>query len=133
MVMRAYASLDAQAKEKETAEKAVTGHARLAALAPAFADFEAPLPREREVTVGRRDPANNVHPDVDLTAIDPQISTSRRHARIWRRASAFYIQDEETTNGTRVNEQRISTERPIEIRHGDEITFGAVRMRFIVE
>ena len=131
MVMRAYASLEAQARG--ATERMVTGDARLAALGPGFTDFEAPLPHKHEVLVGRLDPANDIFPEIDLTAIDPQISTSRRHARILRRASVFYIQEEKTTNGTLVNEKRISAERPIEIRHGDEITFGAVRMRFIVE
>ena len=45
----------------------------------------------------------------------------------------FFIREEATTNGTQVNENRISTARPLEIRDGDEITFGAVRMRLIVE
>ncbi len=129
MVMRAFNSLEAE--QKGTTERVVKGDARL--LAVGADDFEAQLPQNHEVTVGRVDPVNKIHPDVDLTPIDPQISTSRRHARIFRRGTVFYIQEEQTTNGTLVNEKRISAERPIEIRHGDDITFGAVRMRFVVD
>jgi CRP-like cAMP-binding protein len=128
MVIRAYNSLEAA--HKGVTERIVAGNARLIGLA---SDFEVVLPKQPEVTVGRLDPANNIHPDVDLTPIDPQISTSRRHAKIFRRADVFFIQEEQTTNGTLVHDQRISAERPIELRHDDLITFGAVRMRFVVE
>jgi len=128
MVIRAYDAIEAA--KSGTTERVVGGHARLVAM---NFDFETELPTHHEVTIGRFDPANNIHPDVDLTPIDPQISTSRRHAKIFRRANAFYVQEEKTTNGTLVNEKRISAERAIEIRHDDEITFGAVRMRFLVD
>lgn len=128
MVMRAYDSLEAASRG--STERVVAGHARLVALT---FDLELVLPKQHEVTIGRLDPAHDIHPDVDLTPIDPQISTSRRHARIFRRADVFFVQEEKTTNGTLVNEKRISAERSIEIRHDDEITFGAVRMRFLVE
>lgn len=128
MVIRAYNSLEAA--HKGVTERVVAGHARLIGLTN---DFETVLPQQHEVAIGRLDPANNIHPDVDLTTIDPQISTSRRHAKIFRRADIFFIQEEQTTNGTLVNDQRISAERPIELRHNDLITFGAVRMRFVVE
>ncbi len=94
---------------------------------------ELPLPDQTEVHVGRLDPINQIHPDVDLTQIDRQLTTSRRHARILRGAEGFFIQEERATNGTFVNGQRISAERPLEIRAGDDIMFGAVRMRFLIE
>ncbi len=131
MVVRAYASLDAQAKG--SSERLSEASARLVALNPQFEGTDLALPEKKEITIGRVDPVNKIHPDVDLTPIDPQISTSRRHARIFRQGRIFHIQEERTTNGTQVNEQRIPSERPLEIRHGDEVTFGAVRMQFLVE
>lgn len=127
MVIRAYDSL-LEAK-KGTTERIVEGRARLVAI---NAELIVELPQKSEVLVGRLDPVSEIHPDVDLTSIDPQTSTSRRHARVFRRGETFFIQEESSTNGTRVNDQRISAERPIEIRHGDTISFGAVRMRFEV-
>ncbi len=94
---------------------------------------ELTLPEQIEVRIGRVDPINQIHPDIDLTKIDSQLTTSRRHARILRGADGFLIQEERATNGTFVNGQRISAERPLEIRSGDDIMFGAVRMRFAVD
>ncbi len=108
----------------------IQGLARLVALTDST---ELSLPNQAEVRVGRVDPINQIHPDVDLTRIDSQLTTSRRHARILRGAEGFFIQEERATNGTFVNGQRISAERPLEIRPGDDIMFGAVRMRFLVD
>lgn len=94
---------------------------------------ERELPLLDEVRIGRIDPINQIHPDIDLTKIDTQLTTSRRHARILRGPEGFFVQEERATNGTFVNGQRISAERPLEIRSGDDIMFGAVRMRFLVD
>ena len=94
---------------------------------------ELALPVKSEVRVGRLDPVNHVEPDIDLTKIDTQLTTSRRHAKILRRGDGFYILEERATNGTFVNGQRISAERPLLIDSGDDIMFGAVRMRFLVD
>lgn len=128
MVMRAWAGAASLATGPTGA--AVAGNARLVSITYGN---EIPLPDRQEVKVGRLDPVNDIHPDVDLTAIDPQISTSRKHALIIRRGDGFYVQEEKATNGTRVNGTRISAATAIEIRHGDEIMFGAVRMLFVVE
>ncbi|MEM8931259.1 MAG: FHA domain-containing protein, partial [Acidobacteriota bacterium] len=91
------------------------------------------LTEKGEVTIGRVDPVNNVEPDIDLTNVDTELTTSRRHAKILRRSDGFYILEERATNGTFVNGQRISAERPLLIRTGDDLMFGAVRMRFLVD
>lgn len=131
MVMRAYNSLGAQTQAGTGRVAAVK--ARLIALNPQFVGTEMALPDQQEITIGRLDPVNNIHPEIDLTHIDPQISTSRRHARVLRHGHVFHLQEERTTNGTQVNEKRLVAGRPLEIRHGDEIAFGAVRMRLVVE
>ena len=133
MVLRAYAGR-AAVEEDGTALMAAggapAGHPRLKALGN---EAELELPDQPEVTIGRLDPVNSIYPDVDLTAIDSQLTTSRRHARLLRRGSGFFIQEEQATNGTYVNGQRISSARPLEIRAGDDIMFGAVPMRFLVD
>lgn len=96
-------------------------------------NIEIVLPDKQDVRIGRVDPINQIHPDIDLTTVDSQLTTSRRHARILRGADGFLIQEERATNGTFVNGQRISAERPLEIRSGDDIMFGAVRTRFFIE
>jgi len=89
-----------------------------------------PLPIQSDVTVGRRDPANDIHPDVDLTTIDPKLSTSRRHAKLLYREGSYFVAEEMATNGTFVNDLRVSPGQPKPIKPGDEARFGIVRMRF---
>ncbi|MEM1206386.1 MAG: cyclic nucleotide-binding domain-containing protein [Acidobacteriota bacterium] len=128
MLLRAYAGASSVAVEESP--DMVSGHARLVYLTD---NTELELPLQSELKIGRVDPVNHVAPDVDLTKIDTQLTTSRRHAKILRRGDGFYILEERATNGTFVNGQRISADRPLEIRSGDDIMFGAVRMRFLVD
>jgi hypothetical protein len=87
-----------------------------------------------ETLVGRRDPVTGIHPDVDLTPIDTQRSTSRRHAKIYRRGPKFFVCEEiGTMNGTFVNGERVHTGVPVEIRPGDEVQFGLVKLSFRAE
>lgn len=128
MLLRAYAG--AASLKSDAVPTLASGRARLIYMAD---NTEITLPMKAEVTVGRVDPVNNVLPDIDLTAIDVQLTTSRRHAKILRRSDGLYILEERATNGTFVNGQRISSERPLLIRTGDDIFFGNVRMRFLVD
>ncbi len=128
MLLRAYAGRAILEEESPEPAAAAPGRARLMLLSD---HHEIPLPDKPEVSVGRLDPVNGIHPDIDLTAIDVQLTTSRRHARLIRRGDGFYLQEEQATNGTFVNGQRISAERPLEIRSGDEIMFGVVATRFL--
>ncbi|MEO1366980.1 MAG: cyclic nucleotide-binding domain-containing protein [Acidobacteriota bacterium] len=128
MLLRVWAGAKSVAVEEEPAM--IQDRARLVYLTD---NTELVLPVQSEVRIGRVDPVNNVEPDVDLTKIDTQLTTSRRHAKILRRGDGFYILEERATNGTFVNGQRISAERPLLIDRGDDIMFGAVRMRFLVD
>ncbi len=84
-----------------------------------------------ETTIGREDPVTGINPDIDLTEADTQRSTSRRHAKIHRRGEQLFITEEiGTTNGTFVNGVRADTGVPVEIKSGDEVQFGLVKMRF---
>ena len=130
MLVRAWAGADGSAEADSASQSRVKGTARLTSL---IDGTEIQLPSQAEVSIGRVDPINQIHPDIDLTEVDAQLTTSRRHARILRGGHGFFILEERATNGTFVNGQRISAERPLEIRPGDEIMFGAVRMRFLVD
>lgn len=70
------------------------------------------LPKEGEVTLGRA-PGN-------MIVIDgPSVSGS--HCRISIRGEVFYLEDSNSTNGTRVNDKRI---KEMELRRGDIIALG---------
>lgn len=76
--------------------------------------------------VGRDDPTTRSTPDLDLTPFDPELTVSRRHARIYEEAGRLFVEDLGSRNRTQVNG------RPVTIQtftHGDVLTFGAVSMR----
>src|SRR5215210_3902629 len=76
---------------------------------------------ENEITVGRTNLAQIAIEDAQL---------SRLHATIWREDDDVWIQDENSTNGTFVNGERISGERKVNDR--DEILLGT-ETRILVE
>jgi hypothetical protein len=90
-----------------------------------------PLAAGEVTMVGRPDSAAGSVPDVDLTELNSERTVSRRHARVVRRDGHFFVSEETgTMNGTFVNGQRLETGKPVEIRNGDEVGFGAVKLRF---
>lgn len=93
--------------------------------------MEFPLAAGSETTVGRRDPVTGIYPDIDLTPVDNQRSISRRHAKIYRRGTKYFVSEEiGTMNGTYVNGERLETGVPSEIKPGDEVRFGMVVTEF---
>jgi hypothetical protein len=74
--------------------------------------------REQMVSIGRL-------PECDVTLVDPNVS--RRHAEIHPRGDGFVLVDLGSTNGSTVNGVPVS-ER--ELRDGDELGFGNIRLAF---
>ncbi len=72
---------------------------------------------EGGLTVGRER-------DNSLVLADPTVS--RHHARLALESGALVVYDLGSTNGTFVNEQRISQQR---LQAGDVVRFGGVRFR----
>jgi len=95
--------------------------------------MEFPLSAGPETTVGRKDPVTGIYPDVDLSPLDNQRSVSRRHAKIYRRNTKFFVGEEiGTMNATFLNGNRLETGIPSEVVSGDELRFGVVVTRFQV-
>jgi pSer/pThr/pTyr-binding forkhead associated (FHA) protein len=89
------------------------------------------LPSKDEIKVGRFDAVTGVHPDVDLTSVDTNKLTSRRHARLVRDQGKFLLSEEiGTPNGTFVNETRLETGVPVALSPGDRVRFGDIEMIF---
>jgi predicted component of type VI protein secretion system len=81
-------------------------------------DGEPPIPITRDVTVvGRRDSCDIVIPDPSL---------SKQHCVIVRTDGLLMIRDLATTNGTKVNGQRISWAA---LLPNDRLTLGRVKLR----
>lgn len=84
------------------------------------------------VIVGRVDPKRGVTPEIDLSAVDSQMTVSRQHARIRHEKSSFTIEDLKSRNKTRLKEV-ILPPLQVELLHdGDVVHFGSVRMVFRV-
>lgn len=89
------------------------------------------LNREGDTLVGRADPVTGITPDVDLTPLDSQRSTSRRHAKLYQLSGHFYVMEEiGVMNGTFVNDRRLATGTPVAVQNGDVLKFGLVALTF---
>lgn len=95
-------------------------------------DRETQFPlREGDTIIGRDDPVAGSTADVDLAALDPKRSVSRRHARVYRIGDTDYVMEEiGVVNGTFVNDTRLATGIPAALYHGDLVRFGLVTFTF---
>lgn len=88
------------------------------------------LAGSNEYVLGRLDATRGVFPDIDLTpdgGLDGGVS--RRHARIHKQRTQFFIEDLGSANGTFLNGQRLTPYLPHPLRDQDEIQLGRVRLQ----
>jgi serine/threonine protein kinase len=88
--------------------------------------------KDKYVIIGRLDPKRGITPEIDLTALDPQATVSRQHARIRFEKTFFYIEDLKSRNRTRLGELVLTPLKPELIQHGDVVCFGSLKMVFRV-
>lgn len=83
------------------------------------------------ITIGREDAVSNIYPDVDLTPHGGEEGgVSRMHARMFVDNGEYMIEDENSTNFTYVNRQRLTAKTPTPVHDNDEIRLGRVLLRF---
>jgi len=81
--------------------------------------------------IGRFDPNTGIHPDIDLTDEDPQLSVSRRHARILCEHNRYFLVEEHgVANGTYIKGDRLAPGDARELKPGDRVGFGMVVLFF---
>jgi hypothetical protein len=87
-----------------------------------------------DLLVGRKDNQRGIYPDVDL-GLDGgyDAGVSRRHAIITPASGGYAIEDLASANGTFVNGRRLQPQTATQIRHGDELKFGTLILRFEIE
>lgn len=88
------------------------------------------------ILLGRGDPLASFYPDLDLTPYGGQTGgVSRHHATIMQddESKALYLEDLNSTNGTRINGFALEPKRRYRLRDGDELEFGRLRVvvRFV--
>ena len=84
--------------------------------------------------VGREDTRRGVVPEIDFDPFDGAASgVSRQHAVITYQDGALFVEDLDSTNGTRINGFQVMSGRSYRLRDGDELEFGRLRvvLRFV--
>lgn len=83
------------------------------------------------IIIGREDAVSNIFPDVDLTPHGGEEGgVSRMHARIFFESGQYMLEDENSTNFTFLNRQRLAAKTPMPLHDNDEVRFGRVMLRF---
>jgi uncharacterized ubiquitin-like protein YukD len=82
------------------------------------------------ITIGRR--SRGYQPEIDLTELDEEYASSRRHATILKEGERWVLLVRETTNGTFVNGGGFSPGERYILKDGDVIQFGfeGVELKF---
>lgn len=80
-------------------------------------------------TIGRADRASGWAPTIDLSSIDTNRKSSRRHAEIRRSGAGYTVRDTGSANKTFLNGQPLAAETDYPLSEGDVIAFGDVRLR----
>jgi hypothetical protein len=90
-----------------------------------------PLPSAAQAIIGRGDPVSNFFPEIDLNpygAIDNGVG--RRHIRLFVQGGQVLIEDMDSTNGTLLNNQKLTARQPQPLHDGDQISVGKLLLRF---
>lgn len=89
------------------------------------------LAGKSEVIIGREDPISNIYPEVDLTPHGGEEGgVSRVHAKLLINNGQYLVEDENSTNFTYINRQRLQPKVPTPIKDGDELRLGRVVLKF---
>lgn len=100
------------------------GHARLT-----LDDREFLLDREI-TTMGRRSPADQIEPDIDLTDDDSDSYVSRRHAQIVQTGDHYVLEDVGSSNGSFINNTRLLPGVQQVLNDGDHLRLGKTEFVF---
>lgn len=106
---------------------------KMLALRPAGQDQIISLDTTRtDFLIGRPDPAAGIEPEINLGPFDANRTLSRRHARILREGSLYFLQEENgVANGTHLNGERLQPTIKVPIKPGDKLRFGLIEVDLI--
>jgi hypothetical protein len=84
---------------------------------------------QAEAVIGRGDKTHGLAPEIDLSELDRQRTTSRRHAVVFTRGEGAFVREEPgVSNGTFVNGRRIQSGAEVGLQEGDRVRFGLVEL-----
>jgi hypothetical protein len=106
---------------------------KMLALRPAGQDQIISLDSTKtDFLIGRPDPAAGIEPEINLGPFDANRTLSRRHARISREGSLYFLQEENgVANGTHLNGERLQPTIKVPIKPGDKLRFGLIEVDLI--
>jgi hypothetical protein len=81
-------------------------------------------------TIGRRSPADQIEPDIDLTDDDPESYVSRRHAQIIKTDEHYVYEDVGSSNGSFINNVRAQPGVQQILKDGDRVRVGKTEFIF---
>ena len=87
------------------------------------------LDRDKMV-IGRRSEAENLYPEIDLGVLDDSTGVSRKHAQIVWDGNIAIVEDLGSSNGTFLNDVRITEGIQTPIKDGDSVRFGGYSFIF---
>ncbi len=91
-----------------------------------------PMMNARLMTeTGQMIPITETNFHITRTLLGNHVSVSRQHARIVFHENQYWLHDEQSTNGTWRNGQRVQAEW-MPLQSGDVLVFGQIRLRFMV-
>jgi len=76
---------------------------------------------EGTTNIGREDPSSGWFPQI---AINSDKSVSRRHCRIVKEGEEYFIEDQESKHGTRLNGEEIKGQGRKDLKDQDKISLG---------
>lgn len=92
-----------------------------------------PLVGRDEFTIGRVSEGQSILPDVDLTPFDAYSQgVSRLHATLRISANRIILVDLGSSNGTRLNNQKLQSHREYDLRHGDMVSLGRFKLQTLL-
>jgi pSer/pThr/pTyr-binding forkhead associated (FHA) protein len=78
----------------------------------------------KKITLGRLSPGES-SPTVDLTPYDAHLmGVSRLHAIVFRTENGTFVQDQDSTNGTFLNDKKLTPNKLYEVKNGDIVRLG---------
>lgn len=96
--------------------------------------WEVRLLVEDDAIIGREDPLSGFKPHLDLSdkgGLEKGIS--RKHLRLFRQGDRLYAEDLGSSNGSFINNRRLSPFVPEPIASGDELRLGGEILRIFLE
>ncbi|HET6372812.1 MAG TPA: cyclic nucleotide-binding domain-containing protein [Candidatus Polarisedimenticolia bacterium] len=81
--------------------------------------------------IGRFDPVTGLKPEVDLSSLDLNRSVSRHHARLTFEGGVHSLTEEVgALNGTFINGKKLLSGKPSQLKTGDVLSLGMVKLVF---